>query len=231
MLTPYVSGQIWLAPYPVRYAGTHFDARMTVIRLPDGRLLLHSPGPIDAALRAEIAEIGTVAALVAPGSFHWLHLAAAQAAFPAAETHVCPGVERKAPGLAIDGILGDRAPPLWAGTLDQVLLRGSRFMCEVAFLHRPSRTLILTDLIENFTDRTPHAGLMLKLWFKGPFRMWNRPAPAPEYRLGIGDRAAFRHALDRILGWEFDRIVLSHGDTIDTNARAVAEAAWARYRR
>jgi len=39
-LAEHTPGHIWLATYPIRYAGTRFDARMTVLRLGDGRLLV-----------------------------------------------------------------------------------------------------------------------------------------------------------------------------------------------
>lgn len=43
---------------------------MTVIRLADGRVWIHAPGPLDEELRAEIDAIGPVVALIAPGNFH-----------------------------------------------------------------------------------------------------------------------------------------------------------------
>ena len=101
---------------------------------------------------------------------------------------------------------------------------GTRIMREVAMFHRASRTLILVDLIENFTDATPHTGGALKFWFKYVLRMWNNPRPAPEYRMGWSDRKAAAKSLRRILAWDFQQIVLSHGDLIDRNARAVAAA-------
>jgi hypothetical protein len=100
-------------------------------------------------------------------------------------------------------------------------------MREVAMFHRASCTLILVDLIENFTDTTPHTGGALKFWFKYVFRMWNKARPAPEYRMGWSNRQAGAASLRRILAWDFQRIVLPHGDLIDRNARAAAAAAWA----
>ncbi len=99
-------------------------------------------------------------------------------------------------------------------------------MREVAMFHRASRTLILVDLIENFTDATPRTGGSLKLWFKYVFRMWNNPHPAPEYQIGWSDRHAAATSLRRILAWDFQQIVLSHGDLIQTAAREVAIKAW-----
>jgi hypothetical protein len=57
--------------------------------------------------------------------------------------------------------------------------------------------------------------------------MWNNPRPAPEYRMGWSNRRKAAKSLRRILAWDFQRIVLAHGDLIDRNAREVAAAAWA----
>jgi hypothetical protein len=225
-LEEYIAGRIWLCRYPVRYAGTAFDARMTVIRLADGRLMLHSPCEIDAAMREAISALGAVAYVVAPGTFHYLHVPSAQAAFPQAETFVCPGIERKRPDLAFDGLLSDTPPAAWADELDQVLVRGSRWMWEVAFFHRATKTLILVDLVENFTDDTPHASWQLKLWWRLVFHMWNNPRPAPEYQLGWKDKQAARASLKRILEWDFRRVILAHGDLIEADARALVTKAW-----
>jgi len=199
---------------------------MTVIRLASGELMLHSPCNITAAMAEGISALGSVAHIVVPGNFHHLHAASAQAAFAGAKTWICPGVERRAPGLEYDEVLGDVAPGDWAGEIDQVLVRGARIMREVAMFHRASRTLILVDLIENFTDATPHTGGALKFLFKHILRMWNNPRPAPEYRMGWSDRKAAAESLRRILAWDFQRIVLSHGDLIERGAREVAIRAW-----
>jgi hypothetical protein len=199
---------------------------MTVIRLDSGELMLHSPCDITPTIVKEISTLGHVAHIVAPGNFHHMHTAIAQAAFPMAKTWICPGVERRSPSLKYDGVLGDVAPAEWLGDIDQVLVQGTRIMREVAMFHRASHTLILVDLIENFTDATPNTGGALKFWFKYVLRMWDNPCPAPEYRMGWGDRQAAAKSLRRILTWDFQQIVLSHGDLIDRNAHEIAAAAW-----
>ncbi|HEY1781657.1 MAG TPA: DUF4336 domain-containing protein [Roseiarcus sp.] len=225
-LTSYIADQIWLRMYPVRLAGTRFDARMTAIRLASGQIMLHSPCDITAAIAEEISALGPVAHIVVPGNFHHLHATSAQSAFPDAKTWICPGIERKRPDLKYDGILGDLAPAEWTGEIDQVLVQGTRIMREVAMYHRASRILILVDLIENFTDATPNIGGALKFWFKYVLRMWNNPRPAPEYRMGWSDRQAAAKCLRRILARDFRQIVLSHGDLIDHDAHEVAAEAW-----
>lgn len=225
-LSEYVPGQIWLTEYPIHYAGCDFNARMTVLRLADSRLMLHSPCEIDSETKEALTSLGEVAFIVAPGSYHYFHVASAQTAFPEAETYICPGVERKRPDIDFDWILGDRSPEAWEASLNQTLVRGTKYIWEVAFFHKSSRTLLLVDLIENIGDETPNVNWQLKFWWKAVFHMWNRPKPAPEYQLGWKDKAAAKRALQRILEWDFERIVLAHGDTIENEARAAALEAW-----
>jgi Domain of unknown function (DUF4336) len=225
-LREFIEGQLWLADYPVSLGGARFAARMTLARRSDGALVVHSPGPVGETVRAQIQRIGRVAVIVAPGNFHHLHVASCQRAFPDAETWICPGVERKEPALRYDGLLGDSPPPCLAVDFRLALVLG-RLIGEVAILHRPSRTLLLVDLIENFGDKTPGINWVLKAWWK-LFGMWNVPGPAPEYRFGFPDRAAARAALCKIVGWEFDRIVIAHGNLIEHDAHAIARRAWHR---
>ena len=110
--------------------------------------------------------------------------------------------------------------------MEQVLVRGSRLMWEVAFFHKPSKTLLLVDLIENIGDKTEGVGLGIKLWWKAVFHMWNKPRPAPEYQIGWKDKKAAKQSLERMLTWDFERIVLSHGDLIESDAKAAAREAW-----
>lgn len=225
-LAEFSQGQIWTKRYPVKLPRCPIDARMSVIRLGDGELMLHSPGGIDAATASAICGLGHVGHIVAPGSLHHLHVAEAQRWFPDAMTWLCPGIDRKRPDLRFDGILGPRPPAAWGDAMEQVVICGNRYVCEVAMLHKPSRTLLLVDAIENYSDRTSDVSWQLKAWFKGLLRMWNRPRPAPEYRFGWKDKAAARASLETILAWDFDQIVLSHGDNIIADAKAVARRAW-----
>ncbi|HEX6839144.1 MAG TPA: DUF4336 domain-containing protein [Polyangia bacterium] len=226
-LEVFVPDALWLREYPVRLGGVRFNARMTVIKLRSGEIVVHSPCAFDDSLAAEVAALGRVAAIIAPGSLHWLHVRSCQQAFPDAATYVCPGVEERAKGLRFDFVLGDEAPPLWADELSQVALQGTRIMREVAFFHRASRTLILVDLVENFTSATPGTSLSLRLLFRA-LRMWNRPAPAPEYRFGWGHKARMREEMERILAWDFEGVILSHGDLVRRDARQVVAQAWRR---
>jgi hypothetical protein len=224
-LEVFVPDALWLRDYSVGLGGARFNARMTVIKLRSGELLVHSPCAFDEALTAEVTALGRVAAIIAPGNFHWLHVPSCQQAFPDAVTYVCPGVEKRAKGLRFDFALGDEAPPLWADELSQVALQGPRVMREVAFLHRASRTLLLVDLIENFTPATAGTNWFLRILFRA-IGLWNRPGPAPEYRFAWGDKARVREGMERILAWDWDRVILSHGDLITHDTRQIVTRAW-----
>ena len=225
-LVDYIPDQIWIKRYPVHYSGLDFYSLMTVIRLSDGNLLLHSPCDIDDETKQSIERIGTVAHIVAPGSYHYFHVGSAQNAFPEAQTYICPGIEQKRPDIEFDWILGDRSPEAWNEEIEQVLVRGSKYIWEVAFYHRPSQTLLLVDLVENIGDQTDGVGWGLKLWWKLVFHMWNHPKPAPEYQMGWKDKKAAKRSLEQILQWDFERVLLAHGDFIESNAKAALREAW-----
>jgi hypothetical protein len=98
-------------------------------------------------------------------------------------------------------------------------------MREVAFFHHASKTLILVDVVENVTAATPGTNWLLRLLFR-TIGLWNTPGPAPEYRLGWGDKALVRQCMMRILDWNFERVILSHGDLITRDAKRVVAHAW-----
>jgi len=224
-LEEFVPDWIWLYEYPIRYMGIHVNARMTVIRLKTGGVLLHSPGPLDQALATAVSRIGPVRGIIAPSNFHHLYVPGCQELFPEAATFTCPGVEKKNPNLRFDEMLGDDAPALWADELSQVRIEGSRLITEFAFFHRASRTLILVDVLENIGDDTPDTNWMLRGWFT-LFRMWNRAAPAPEYTFTWKDKAAARRSFEQVLSWDFRRVVLAHGELITEHAREVVQRGW-----
>lgn len=198
---------------------------MTIIRLVDGSLVVHSPGPIDGQMRGWMRSLGRVAVIIAPGNFHHLHVAACQRAFPEAETWICPGVERRDRTLHFDGVLGERMPVCMQTEFEQAFVRG-RLMAEVPLLHRPSQTLLLVDLVERFGDDAPNVNRVLRISMR-LLGMWNRPALAPEYRIaGWKNRDAVRLALERVLAWDFERVVIAHGHLIERDAKAVLRHAW-----
>lgn len=202
-------------------------SRMTIIRLTNGDLFIHSPCKINDSLKNDIDNIGKVKFITAPGNFHHLYVPDFQQYYPDAETFICPGLERKRPDIKSEWILGNRPDPRWQNDIDQVLVQGTRIIWEVAFFHIPSRTLILTDLLENIGDDYQHpAGLLLQFWWKVVFKMWNNPKAAPEYQMGWGNKRIVKQCLDRILAWNAERVILAHGELVENNVNEILATAW-----
>ena len=128
-----------------------FPTRMTIVRLGDGGLWLHSPTPLTEALAAAVDALGRVTFLVAPNLLHFWWIADWKARYPQACAYAAPGTRKHAEKrfTGFDADLTDAPPSEWQGEFVQVLVPGS-YMTEAVFLHKASRTLILTDLIENF---------------------------------------------------------------------------------
>ena len=139
---------VWCAEHSQKFGfGFTAPCRMTIVRLASGGLWIHSPGPIDEALAAEIGDLGRVEYLVAPNLFHHLHLPAAVGRFSEAEVHATPGLERKRPDVTFAGTLGVAAP--WGEEVQPIPIEGMPTIREVVFVHRPSGSLLVTDLLFN----------------------------------------------------------------------------------
>jgi hypothetical protein len=214
---------IWIAERPQRFYGLEVGARMTVIRLTDGGLMLHSPVALDSELRRELDSIGRVRFAVAPNRVHHLHAGEVAQAYREARLWVAPGVERKRPDLKIAGVLGDEAPEEWKDQVDQVFFRGRPYENEVVFLHRASRTLIMCDLAFNFGPRAAgFTRLLMRL-----LRSYGRFGPSSLDPLLIRDRPAARQSLEQILAWDFDRVVVAHGEVLESGGREALRAGYA----
>lgn len=222
-LFEYVPGLVWIKEHPLSLMGAALRTRMTVLRL-DAGLCLHSPVPIDAALREAIEKLGQVVALVAPSNCHHLYFSNAQQAFPRARTLGTAELQRKRKDLRFDEILGEAPPSCWAGQMEQVFI-GNRVMREVALLHRASRTLVAVDLVERFSAQTPGTNGALRVMMK-LLGMWGRPRPAPELRWFTRDREQARRAIERILAWDFERAVIAHGDLLNGSPHEIIREAW-----
>jgi len=202
---------LWIAERPQRFYGLEVGTRMTVMRLVDGSLLLHSPVRLEPRLCAELDAIGRVRFVVAPNRVHHLYAGRVVDAYPDARLWVAPGLERKRPDLVYAAVLGDDAPREWAGQVDQVFFRGRPYESEVVFFHRPSRTLILCALAFNFGPRAARP----TRWLMRLLRSYGRFGPSTLDPWLIRDRSAARASLERILAWDFDRVVVAHGDVLE----------------
>lgn len=221
-LTPFVEDQIWTAQAPLRFYGVPMGCRMTVCRLADGRLLVHSPIALK-TVKAALDELGEVAFAIAPNFIHHKFMGEFVASYPKARLYVSPKLVTKRSDLRAEGVLGDVPPEgTWGKTIDQAVVRGSRLMDEVVFLHRPARTLIVCDLVECAHSDAPW------LWRQvGRLAgIYERYGPPRDMKLSFTDRRALRAFVERVLDWDFDRIVLAHGNLIERGGKEVFRSAY-----
>jgi hypothetical protein len=215
---------------PQRVLGIPVPVRMTVLRLKDGGLWLHSPTRFSPGLAAALTALGPIRHLVSPGTAHWTHLQAWQAAFPEARLWAPHGVVERArdqgAALRAHGVLGPEAPADWAGQIAQETLAGAGFV-EIAFFHAASRTLVLCDTVQAMEPaRLPlPMGLLVRLLgAAGP------EGGTPRHvRLVLSrHRDHNRAALHRLLAMDPARVVFAHGAWFvgDGAARLRRAFAW-----
>ncbi len=217
-----VAAGVWCRAVPLRFFGLETGARMTLLRLSERALLVHSPVPLTAELRAEVDALGTVAAVVAPSLFHHLYVQPWAAAYPQAITACCPGLERKRRDLRWQRILTDTPEGEWRRDVDQVYFSANKLGNEIVFFHRASATLVCADAVFNLAahpSAVTRAAAVL-LGNRAPGATWIE-------RALIRDRRLAREQVDRMLAWKPQRIVLAHGPIIESDGTEVLRRAFA----
>ncbi|WP_309084791.1 DUF4336 domain-containing protein [Chelativorans sp.] len=227
-----VAPGIWIVDSgPLKLMGVRLPVRMTVMQLRSGGLILHSPTRFDPALRQKLEQIGPIEHLVAPNSAHWTFMKDWQDRLPNVLAWAAPGLRERAQvrrsGLRLDHDLGPEPPQVWSEEIEQVPVEGIGGFTEIAFFHKSSRTLVLTDLIENFEPGK------LPLLAKPVARLLGIAAPAG--RAPIYLRAVVRlkgrqprEAAERLVAFRPDRVIFAHGSWFerDGTARLRNSLAW-----
>jgi Domain of unknown function (DUF4336) len=219
VLTP-LFDDVWIDSRPAKFFGVECGSRMTVVRLREGGLFVHSPVGLDAATRAEVDALGEVRAVVAPSVFHHLHVGAWMAAYPKAHFAACPGLEWKRPDLAWSSVTADQPHPIWAGEIEQVYFSARREN-EVDFYLPRRRLFLCADALLNLsTHRDPVTRVVARI-------MGNHaPGVGHLEPFMVRDRKVARRQVDRMLAWDFDPVVLSHGDTLPHGGREALRDAY-----
>ncbi|MFP2911112.1 DUF4336 domain-containing protein [Pyxidicoccus sp. 3LFB2] len=220
MLRP-VAEDVYVFEVPFRFAGLEVGGRMTVVRLPDGGLWVHSPVRLTPEARAAVDALGPVRFLVAPNLMHHLFVQDWAAAYPEAKVAAPPRLRHKRPDLRIDIELGDGVDRGWARIIDQAFVRGMPKLDECIFFHRPSRTVLITDLAFN-VHRADSWRLRAYLKLSGA---WQRLAMTLTARMLIRHKPTVREVFSRVRAWDAERVVVCHGDVVEKGGReALANA-------
>ncbi|MDC0675397.1 DUF4336 domain-containing protein [Nannocystis radixulma] len=202
-----LAADLWEAEEHVHW-GLHVRRRMTIARLADGGLWLHSPLAIDDELAAAIDALGPVEHIVAPNRFHHLFAGPAKARYPRAVLWAAPGLPEKRRDVAFDRVL-DESAPAWDG-IEAVSLTGVPMIAEFVFFHRSSRTLVCTDALFNIQRE---ASRLTRAFYRA-LGVWRRFGTSRVWRWSTRDHAALAAAVERVLAWDVARIVMAHGDVV-----------------
>jgi len=200
-----------------------FTTRMTVVRLSNGDLFLHSPIKFDERLAEELHGLGTVRHLVSPNQFHYAHIGEWAKAFPGTIAWASPRVRQRARARRVEVIftrdLGASAPEEWGREIDQLLFPGGYFK-EFIFFHKASRTLILTDTIINIELEKVSEPWRTAVKLTGMCPPYGQIFFGMRLPLLFQWRRA-KAAIGKIHSWQPQRIVLSHGRCFDADADEV----------
>lgn len=207
---------------PVRPVGMRISVTMSLLRLDDGSLLVHSPLPLTDERRTEVTALGRVAHLYAPNTFHHQWLGDWIGAFPNAVVHAPSELRTKRPDLRIDRFHDQADDAPFAGVAE-VPIRGFRLR-ETALVHHAARAVVVADLVSN-VGRPEH--LWTKLYSKG-MGFYDRVALSRLLRwTTFDDYAAARISTNALLARDFDILVVGHGAPVLADARDVLADATA----
>jgi hypothetical protein len=204
-----------LMRYPLRAFGIDFRRCVTLLRLADGRVVIHSSAPFTAEDVEAICGFGVPSWLVEATLMHDTFARSVSAVFP------------DLPYLAPDGFAQLSGVPTrtlypppsdWTGQIEVLKVEGLRKINEHALFHRASQTLVLADLLFHF----PADSRGWPCFFaRHIMRLPRLSGISAFFRLMIRDRVAFALSMKKMANWDFEQIVVGHGEPIQNNAKRI----------
>jgi len=211
-----IDKNIWVAETEFKLFGADFGNRMTVIRLNSGNLLLHSPIKLNDGLLNNVRELGKVEFIVTPNSFHGLFVDEWRKEFPEAKYFTAK--EDESLSFPLRALRNE----LLSSDIEIIKMKGAPKVNEYAFVHKESNTLVLTDLAFNI-------GCDVSFWSKIFFKLngaFDEFGPSRLMKMMITDVEELNSSIEEILTFEIERIIVSHGNILESNSRAALKEAF-----
>lgn len=218
-----IDSDIWVVDRPLTFFGLALGSTMTVVRLPCGRLWLHSPVTLDGPLKERLDALGPVGFITAPSKVHHMFVSAYLQAYPDAELHVAPGLDKKRKDFKGSTELSAVSPASWKGVLSGQPIEGMPLMNEVVFFHHPSRSLLVTDLLFNIC-KPKGAWTRFYLFCMGAS---GGPRQSRMVKFCVRDRSAVARSLSPVFQWPFERVIVAHGSVLESGGREALRRACA----
>ncbi len=209
-----IAPNVWLLSYPLKALGADLKRNVTVIQLASGKLIIHSTGPFTSNDVRAIAALGDPAWLVDSLLRHDTFSKQGHEAFPSAQ-YLAPTGFPQGDTYSTTSLLPP--PPEWSEEIAVLAVEGAPDFGEVVMLHKPSRTLIVADLIFNFRKEQ---NLWTKLLlFAATVGGKHDPGMTRPFKKAIKDEAAFSASMRTLLSWDFDRIIVGHGVPVESGGK------------
>lgn len=221
LLTCIVPDSVWQAQQPLKFGPISLTTRMTVVRLRDGSLWVHSPISPTQELIEELKKVGTVRYVVAPNKTHHLFFLAFLHAHPSAQGFIAVGLESKRPDLRVFQHSSGDAP--WRSELRGFFIEGLPILNETVWFHSDTGTLILTDLLFCFAEESRGiAALAAKL-----LGVHGRLGMSRTMKFATKDKQALARSVLPLLSLPVQRVIVAHDQIIDEQPRAKLTQAFA----
>jgi len=224
-----VAANIWTAKQPLKYMGLNVGTRMTVIRMGNQKLTVISPIELTEALKAELSGLGMVEHIIAPNLYHYLYAESFKTCYPNATLWATEGLKEKKPDLPIDKVIQPDGSELWQeldltffGGLKTLGVNGFDSFNEWVFFHEASRTLILTDAAFHYDASFPFVE-RLGARVLGCYEVLS---PSVLERVATKDKKPLKAAVERVLKWDFDRVIVAHGSVVERGGKEMFSAGY-----
>ncbi len=214
-----IAENLWLLTYPLRLFGADLRRNVTIVRLTSGKLVIHSTGPFTRKDAAAISALGEPAWLVEAMLSHDTFSQEGRDLFPGIPFLAPEGFSKRVK-FPVEPLLP--APFAWGEEFQALEILGNDTYREHVFFHPSSGTLIVADLVFNFGSHEP---VWTELMLKVAVGTEHHPGMSRPFRGTIDDEAAFRRSMDEMLEWDFDRVIVGHGDVIESGGHQKVASA------
>jgi hypothetical protein len=215
----HLADDVALISFPWRTLGIDFKRNVTLLRLGDGRVIIHSSAPFAEQDVAAIRRFGQPVWLVEATLMHDTFAKQGHQAFPDLP-YLAPEGFAEASGISTTSLYPP--PSDWTGEIDVFKIDGVRSN-EHALFHRSSRTLVVADLFFSFPKDIRGWPRFFVRHFMRLRRLFGVSA---FFRLfAVCDKEAFKHSVNALLTLDFERLLVAHSEPVDKDAKRAVEEA------
>lgn len=225
-----VSDGIWQADGDIiKFMRMAFSIRMFIVQLDSKDFWLFSPIQPNPKLVEQVKQLvgdRKLLYIVYGNSIHHIYAEDWMKLFPEAKLggtkELITKMDKNKRNLSFDFDINNENRMPWQDEIDHFLIDCNKFIEEVVFYHRKSKSLIITDIIQNHDVDCPGYNKKFIYRWVGISKTNGGGIPS-DYKMGFkwpfGNKQKAKETLRKALVWEFDKILITHGLSITENAR------------